>query len=153
MSTVVTKEANFAIDLSSLLADRLMLMMISRLIDDIKHARLYSHRLDVRKIMMMLIVIIIIIIGRSFVTHPHEWWSWSIAQHMRFHITLVQTSRALIIYHQSFCVCRNNNILTSRKQSGSGRMIYRRTMAMMMMRNMTYLDKRESKQAKRTKEM
>jgi hypothetical protein len=33
-------------------------------------------------------------------------------------------------------------------------MIYRRTMAMMMMmRNMTYLDKRESKQAKRTKEM
>ena len=39
---------------------------------------------------------------------------------MRLHITLIQTSRTLIIYHQSFTICRNNNILTSRKQSGSG---------------------------------
>ena len=69
-------------------------------------------------------------------------------EQMRLHITLVQTSRALIIYHQSFSVCRNNNILTSRKQSGSGRMIYRRTMAMMM-RNMTYLDKQPTEKNKR----
>ena len=119
MSTVVTKEANFASDLSAQLDDRLatsmmMMMMISWLADDIKHACLYRDRLDVR------MIIIIDIVGRSFVTHPHECWSWSIASRMRFHITLVQTSRALIIYHQSFCVCRNNNILTSRKQAGSG---------------------------------
>lgn len=90
---------------------------------DMRHPWLYiSFRLSRRALTTMMMI------GRSFVTQSSEWWSWSIAQHMRLHITLQQTSRTLIIYHQSFSVCRNNNILTSRKQSNSGRMIYRRTM-------------------------
>ena len=114
-------------------------------------------------IAVVVVVVVVVITGLSFVI---SFTQLAILidrlDHTRLHLIGVKASRTLIIYHQSFDACRNNNILTSTKQSVSRAMIYGRTndrptttsttttMLMMTMmkrrRNMTSLDQRHDRQ-------